>query len=291
MYRNQHVRRMHAVVFDPPLLSHPFGAVYPRDEVHATAIRQLLSEADERSDRVNAHFEALGYLPLGKYFEQLLFYVLQHDERFDVLLTNHTVQNGPTTRGELDLIFLDKETGELEHWELAIKYYLQFGTVADAGTMIGPDPKDTLAAKLEKLVSHQLPLSQCEEMRAMFGSQTIIDRAFIKGQFFYPLLQQTFPPPMAQPLHQRGWWCHLQETPFLFEKGHLWLVPNRADRIGHYRSLYTEGAYTTTQLTDMLRSHFVHQRSSVFCISIEQKDGFWHETSRGFVVHDDWPQP
>jgi hypothetical protein len=62
------------------------------------------------------------------------------------------------------------------HWELAVKFYLHAPEITGApsaswGAWLGPNGRDTMALKLNKLCAHQLPLSQTLEARALLASR------------------------------------------------------------------------------------------------------------------------
>ncbi|MFM1875793.1 MAG: hypothetical protein RL266_1530, partial [Bacteroidota bacterium] len=157
--QNIHLRRIHWAIFSPSLLSYPFSAAYVRDDAHAEAILDVLKQLDEIPDEVDAYFDSLAKLPMGKYFEQLLFYIFEKDERFEVLAKNHQVKQGNETIGEIDLILKDVVNGTYEHWEIALKFYLQSHASDQHDAFIGPNGVDDLAKKMKKLTERQIPLT------------------------------------------------------------------------------------------------------------------------------------
>ncbi len=98
---------------------------------------------------------------LGKSLEYYFAHAVQFSGKYEILLRNHQVLTPEkTTLGELDFILRDKETGEYLHVELAGKIYLYDHMLPDAdwGKWVGPDKRDSLVKKLDKLQRRQFPL-------------------------------------------------------------------------------------------------------------------------------------
>ena len=71
---------MRWAIFSPSLLAYPFSKGYVQDEEHKESILAMLSDLDKRPGAVDEHFNGLRHMPMGKYFEQLLFFILEKDE-------------------------------------------------------------------------------------------------------------------------------------------------------------------------------------------------------------------
>ncbi|MBI1287925.1 MAG: DUF1853 family protein [Flavobacteriales bacterium] len=289
---NIHVRRMHWAIFSPSLLSYPFSTEYVRDEEHAVALGELLLQLDRKPEEVDAYFNSLGKMPMGKYFEQLLFYVLERDERFEVLLKNHQLKKGKHTVGEIDLILKDVQTGAIEHWEIALKYYLQQSCSAEHAVMLGPNAIDNLAKKMRKLIEKQLPLNTDLSEFGIPTNELLTNRLFIKGQFFYHLAHAdgcNIFPNHAHPDHKRGWWCYLKEADKMLTQDLLWTTAWKPTWIGEVEFYNNDNLLNFKEMRDLLKRHFQEEVHSVLCVGLQQNDGGWKEVTRGFVVNDDWP--
>lgn len=280
---------MHALLFGKPLLVQPEPATYVRDEDHAAAVHQLLHLWDTDADAVDAHFDNLGALPLGKYAEQLLFYALERDPRYEVMLTNYQVKEGNTTLGEVDVILRDTHTNGIEHWEVAVKYYVQHWPVTDPISMIGPNAKDTLHDKLQRLMQHQLPLGQHLDVLNLLGVGAVRSKVFMKGRFFYHRNNRICPPQTAHPEHDQGWWCHLNEVDDMITENYLWHVPQRYDLLAPVPVQRAAALHTASDMLQRLRQHFETETRGVFCVAMQRHEHGWEAHSWGVVVHDDWP--
>ena len=95
---------------------------------------------------------------LGLHFETLIRHWLATSSQYTLIKHNWQVIAHKRTIGEFDLIVRDQLTGELEHWELAIKFYLGTGDLSWTH-WYGPNPSDRLDLKTDRLTTHQLTLS------------------------------------------------------------------------------------------------------------------------------------
>ncbi|MCF8278672.1 MAG: DUF1853 family protein [Flavobacteriales bacterium] len=289
LLKNLHLRRIHWAIFSPSLLAYPYCVDYIRDEAHRKAVIQLLQELDSRPDEVNAHFHNLGAMPMGKYFEQLLFYIIDKDERFEIVLKNHQVQEGNITIGELDLLLRDTATGQLEHWEIALKYYLQSAPSSDFSAMIGPDAKDNLDQKMKKLTEHQMRLSSHPKIRGLFNGEQIESKLFMKGQFFFRQGQKKTLPQHSNPFLEQGYWCFLSEAEEVLNDELKWLVIEKPDWIGQITLTDDATLLSAAQILDFLKKQFDCDNESILCVGFSESNFGWIENTRGFVVSNRWP--
>ena len=120
---------------------------------------------------------------LGKQAEYCFESYLIASKRYQLLASNIQIQGTKQTLGEVDFLVFDKEVDKVLHIELACKFYVfdpELKSTATEG-WIGPNRKDSLNDKLNKLVKSQFPLLQAEETSLKlkeFG----IDTASVKSQ-------------------------------------------------------------------------------------------------------------
>lgn len=283
---------MHWAIFSPSLLSYPFSTDYIRDEAHGESVLSMLKELDSEPKLVDEHFAQLGKIPMGKYFEQLLFFILDRDTRFEVLLKNHQILQGKHTVGEIDLVLKDTESGVVEHWEMALKYYLQSKCSEDHAIMLGPNAIDNLEKKMKKLTEHQLPLRSDLNEFGISDNSIIQNKLLLKGQFFYHISHvascNIFPHHL-NPRHESGWWCYLSETDKLIDKTLKWITLWKPDWIGTVNLKEVHNQLNSSQLKDCLRQHFQADINSILCVGLKEENGLWKEQTRGFVVNNEWP--
>jgi hypothetical protein len=244
---------------------------------------------------------------LGYYFESLVEYWLRHEYHAGRLvshlpITRTSVYGGQRTLGEFDFLLEDAEGRQIQHWEVAVKFYLQYRQGDGGVVWYGPNSRDRLEIKLHKLFHHQLTLSRqppaSAALRDMGLISPVIPRLLLKGVLFYRSrgdwthAESYFPGLSA--LHLRGWWTFLEplEIPNAtstqsrwFSVPRLqWLAPAKISRGGenqlmNYRDLHN---YCLNQLQGY--------RNPPLLAEMRLMDsGNWEEVSRGFVVPQQWP--
>lgn len=130
---------------------------------------------------------------LGKQAETCFKFLLKHSKRYQLLTANIQIQSETNTLGELDYLVFDSKTGKTLHIELACKFYLfddRLGPSYEA-KWIGPNRKDTLKEKLDKIHEKQFPLLYAPETAKVLKSlkldiTTIEQQVCIKSFLFLP---------------------------------------------------------------------------------------------------------
>lgn len=119
---------------------------------------------------------------LGLRFEHLMWFWLKDSAYHSFQLIGHSIQiiDGKNTLGELDFLVFNQETNKVEHWEVALKFYL-----AEMDLLLphwyGLNRSDTLFRKLNHFTTKQFQFSQALD-------QTIEQRfVILKGQLYLPL--------------------------------------------------------------------------------------------------------
>lgn len=129
---------------------------------------------------------------LGHLAEAFLRFQLQRQENIKILENNVQIQTRyRRTVGELD--FLLKYKNQFCHLENVYKFYL-YDTKKNGNELdklIGPNKRDWLMKKLEKLKRHQLPLifrKECEYLFKKYHVEPIDVKQFVcfKAQLFLP---------------------------------------------------------------------------------------------------------
>ena len=287
--KNHYLRQVQWAVFSPCLMTKPTPANYIRDEQHKKSLTALLLRLDENPSEVDAYFSSLRHMPMGKYFEQLVFFILERDERYEIVLQNHQIVEGKITIGEIDLIVRDTVSNQLEHWEIALKYYLQSTPSTDQSAMIGPDAKDNLAKKLKKLTEHQMQLSFHPQIMAMLNGETVESKLFMKGQFFYHLNEQEGLPQDVNPNQEISKWCFLSEVEEVLNDELKWTIIHKPNWIGQITLTDDSTLLSAAQILDFLKEQFDYENESILCVGFSESNFGWIENTRGFVVSNRWP--
>lgn len=147
---------------------------------------------------------------LGLHFENLVAALIQHSERYRLVARNVPLRLNGKTLGELDMLIEDRETHELMHWELALKFYLGLPGEPEARAWPGPNnPKDQLTRKIDHLYHQQLPRSAEPAVAALLAEQGLhVDRRVLltRGRLFYPANGSVTPPAEVTDEHEWGTW-------------------------------------------------------------------------------------
>ena len=127
---------------------------------------------------------------LGKYVERFVSHQLVNTEGISLIAENIQISKDRITLGELDCLFYKNE--KPIHLEVIYKFYLYDPNKQGLHCWIGPNKKDCLVEKLEKLQQKQLPLlysKECEKYLKSISlhSADISQQVYFKAQLFLPL--------------------------------------------------------------------------------------------------------
>ena len=128
---------------------------------------------------------------LGMQVEQFVFHEIEQVESLSILGKNIQINQNGVTLGELDCIL--QKSSDIVHLEIVYKFYLydpEVGTT-EIDHWIGPNRKDSLVEKLNKLKNKQLPLLHHPETKVILEKHqipaTIVQQCVhFKAQLFVP---------------------------------------------------------------------------------------------------------
>ncbi|WP_353153475.1 DUF1853 family protein [Herminiimonas fonticola] len=243
-----------------------------------------LTAMDSEPAELHRYLDLQPFARLGRYAEKLMAFYL---ERQNVLFAYGVqVRAGKnSTIGEFD--FLLRLDDQLVHWEFATKFYLleSSGAGNDADYFVGPNLADTLGAKMHKIMDRQLLLSTHPAAQVHLPEPVSKAQALVKGWLFYPDVDMQMNAFGTSQEHCRGFWCafsdlvHLHAERYAILPRLQWLAP---------ASLPSSQTMDKQTLQEYLAEYFVHDTMPVLVALLEVKDGVARETSRGFIVPDDW---
>lgn len=136
--------------------------------------------------------EAFKNQRLGKLVEEFVFFGLKQQNEIHWIAENLQIQRNKYTIGEIDALYLWK--GQAIHLEVVYKFYLYDTLQSYTDPLdywIGPNRKDTLQYKIEKLRQKQLPLLFKPETRDQLARynlqvESIAQNICFKAQLFVP---------------------------------------------------------------------------------------------------------
>lgn len=304
-FHHQTVRDLAWVMASPSLLA-PDDTVYKGPKVDDPWCRSVyrdgldwLHDLDRDPLPLQRCLDQTDSPLLGAYFEQLLGLWLDHLPETRLLARNLIVTEPGRRIGEFDLLFRDRSRDETVHWEVAVKFYLRHGQ--GGWRWLGPNPRDSLRRKLDKVFSRQLQLPQHPRARQLlqqrFGVNEVQSRALIKGYLFYPLdsdwRHPSATPPGVSRDHLKGWWCRQTDVPACLAQrlaAHRWVVLPRRQWLAPVIRHTEQGLMSGETLSARLADHFTHHHQAQLVVELAPSGTAWREVSRGFVVNRHWPE-
>lgn len=206
---------------------------------------------------------------LGFHFEGLVHFWLQDGfengcHPFEVIANNVQLYRGKQTAGELDFIIKNHDNKAVEHWELAIKFFMGSAPFLPEN-WVGINSNDNLQRKMNHM--------QCKQFRSVWvdtpnHGQVKIDQRFavIKGRFFLPISVTNFDYPEWLtpnfPLHR--WFDRSNPA-------QLALLQNAPLRRAHYIEWFTKRQFYQQKIAiDILKEpitglYFMEDTPVVIC--------------------------
>jgi len=126
---------------------------------------------------------------LGNYVERLVSFELSNNPSIEILKENAQIISNRLTLGEIDCILLQND--HPIHLEIAYKFYLYDPSVGNTFLehWIGPNRRDSLVLKLNKIREKQFPLLYSKECRELLKElniniEKIEQQSYVKAQLF-----------------------------------------------------------------------------------------------------------
>ncbi len=227
---------------------------------------------------------------LGLYFERLYDCLMTELLGWEKVLNNLPIRGQGRTLGELDFIFRNPGTDQLEHHEIAVKFYL--GHPAPDGIeplWYGPNARDRLDLKTRHLREHQSRLTHrpetVEALDALGIDTPRISRVIIPGYLFYPW-QEDYPAPVqAPPDHLRGYWLYLEDIGQADIRH--WVPLKKPHWLGPWMQPSPPEAEPIRAALEQIR---LRETPRLFAeLALDRESGCWLEKARFFIVPERWP--
>lgn len=221
-FRQPAVRDLAFALASPPLLSHWPTALSSHQTIdlpdaqfwqsHFQRYLPRLLALDADPTELNQSLAQLPSSRLGIRFEALLSFWLNdlsgHWHDYELRAKNIQIKDEKRTIGEVDFIIENKITGEIEHWELSLKFYLGEGALQPYEWR-GLNDRDTFGRKIKHTLDKQFNV---DHIHLPLEGEKVIDkrRAIFKGRLFYPdLVTREAKESLTtwlHPHHLRGTW-------------------------------------------------------------------------------------
>ena len=223
---------------------------------------------------------------LGKRVEHYMSAILKKNSRFKLIAENLQVIKDKKTIGELDYLVEDLKDHQFLHIELAYKFYLYDPFVSGNyyEKWIGPNRKDSLFLKLDKLINKQFPLFYKEETRSVIKDFNLDVKEFhqelcLKGQLFVPETEKYLIDEEINPKSIMGTWIRWKELRMSSYTNYSYLLLSKKDW------LLPTSTYSDWKLFDEIKSEIeisITMQQSVL-LGVRKEN----EISKLFVVW--WP--
>ena len=135
---------------------------------------------------IPSHYDASisNSLMLGKRAERFLSFHIQQHPNYEILAENVQIVHEKETIGELDFLLKHSEIG-LIHLEMACKFYLYNPEATTIHKIwCGPNNRDFLSHKKQKLMEHQFPLLQDVRTQQVLHDLNISSDAYTQMLLF-----------------------------------------------------------------------------------------------------------
>ena len=170
-------------------------------------------------------------LRLGHMVEKIVSDLIKGSNNYDVIHENIQLIEAGKTFGEIDFIVQEMDTKLLSHLELAYKFYLYDPTISEESinNWIGPNRRDSLKEKLEKLKAKQFPLLYHESMKerlAPLDVERINQKLCFLMSLFVPYqYKPNFSPNVQNAI--KGYYISYQKFLALDSAGNLYHIPGK----------------------------------------------------------------
>lgn len=279
----------------------------------------------QKSWRIGIRFEAYWSFILEQLCQQseIVSYAahiqIQNNSLQNKSLQNNSLQNKSshkaynTTLGELDFVYLDKQQ-QLNHLEIAVKFYLLKADEFGFERLIGPNGSDWFERKLEHLFKKQLPLSDSQDaqvkLQELFypadkkniSSSNNPDRmqchhqGLMKGMIFFPVTGEgglnDNEISCINANYPSGLWATIDNW-YLSDPGEIgrWIMFEKLDWLIPQIYSSEEDLFNAREMAYKLKIHFHGTRRSVLIarLDYDEKQKLWVEEQRIMVVDRYWP--
>ena len=179
---------------------------YPRFETDAEVSPSLLSKLTEPSTGV-----------LGKRMEHFFSYYIRNFTEEEVLAENQQIIQDNLTLGELDFLLKNKVSKEITHVELVYKFYLYDpkSGESEVDRWIGPNRRDSLKKKLDRLERKQFPLLFNTASKPLLENLSIsaeeaVQKVCFKANLFLPHSEENQVPNIINPAAVKGSYIQIE---------------------------------------------------------------------------------
>ena len=298
------VRHLTWCLLSPPLAS--LNSVPALEIAEDNSLQDWLMKLNTNPSHLLEYIQKNNHKLLGSYFECLWQYYLLNGPNVSLYADHIQVNNQKQTLGELDV--LAEINHKPHHIELAVKFYLQSpnSTGSEQDHWVGPQSRDRLDIKIDKLMQKQFPFLHHEatvnHLKDLKLSHNYQQALALKGYLFSQYkMPYTLPEACSTGLCM-GNWIHASQTQSLIKDNaatdQLWILLPKHDWLGDFSTDINDtenNAIDSCTLEILIHQHFYQNDNpqklfALMVISIKIDDKRYVEDKRYFIVHDNWPK-
>jgi len=174
-------------------------------------------------------------LVLGKRVEYFFLAAIKASPEYQILANNIQINNSNRTLGELDFIIKEVKTLKLFHIELMYKFYVYDPKIGnEMERWIGPNRKDSLLQKIEKVKKNQFPLLHAPETKKFLESidisaEDIQQQICFKASLFIPKHLKAIDFLYINKDCIAGFWVYLHDFSNYNQEGFQFFAPEKQD--------------------------------------------------------------
>lgn len=178
-------------------------------------------------------FELPTNLRLGHLAEKVIAESINLSSNYKIIFENTQIFKGKETIGELDFIIEELQSKKIIHLELAYKFYLFDPNISEIQieNWVGPNRKDSLIEKLDKLRLKQFPLLAHPSTKSILQNINIgeITQALcLLVSLFIPYeYKSNFTPTIRNAL--RGYYLNIESFKGLNHLGNRYYIPSKKE--------------------------------------------------------------
>ncbi len=206
---------------------------------------------------------------LGFYYQDVVKAMINHSEHYRVVADELQVEHQGSTLGAIDYIVEERSnnTPVLQHWEIAIKFYL-----LHHGQWFGPNARDRLDLKLDKMLQKQLKLTHHAAFIEQYPKYCQLpSQLLLQGRLYTnPFVDEPIPHSCSgltlEPSTIDGHWCYFNQ---------LDLIGKPLYRVGKPQWATGEHHGQLFEATEGKLNRAAH--------CVDEDGQFW------FIVPNEWP--
>lgn len=161
---------------------------------------------------------APGATILGKRMEHFFGSYIDQFTSEMILAHNRQIIQDQKTLGELDFLLKNSISGEISHVELIYKFYIYDEATgsSESDHLIGPNKRDSLGRKIDRLKKRQFPLLYHEATRNLLDEwevapNDVVQKMCFKASVFLPKRMDRIPLEIINPATISGYWIKTSE--------------------------------------------------------------------------------